>query len=185
MRSKLLIVATTLLTLISAPAVAHDELVDRSPDRDEVVATSSFEAVLTFDNPLMVIEGQSNAELATRLEGSADWITHPITINGTILTAQVNLTENGSYDLRWNVVSSDGHPIGGEYTFTVDASAAEGGVQIAITAEEPDAVAFAEPVAEASSDEIPAGFYIGVLMVALGAVFAPIGLMMRRKSKKS
>jgi hypothetical protein len=97
----------------------------------------------------------------------------------------VNLTENGSYDLRWNVVSSDGHPIGGEYTFTVDASAAEGGVEIAITAEEPEAVAFAEPEAEAGSDEIPAGFYIGLLMVALGAVFAPIGLMMRRKSKKS
>jgi hypothetical protein len=83
------------------------------------------------------------------------------------------------------VVSSDGHPISGESTFVVDAAASTGGIKIAITAEEPEAVAFAEPVAEAGSEEIPAGFYIGLLMVALGAVFAPIGLMMRRKSKKS
>ena len=185
MRFKLLIIATTVLSLLSAPALAHDQLVEITPTPGEVVATSSFEAVLTFDNPLLVIEGQTNAALETKPAESTDWITHPITINGNILTAQVNLTETGSYDLRWNVVSSDGHPISGESTFAVDTAAAEGGVQIAITAEEPEAVAFAEPVAEAGSDEIPAGFYIGLLMVALGAVFAPIGLMMRRKSKKS
>jgi hypothetical protein len=45
----------------------------------------------------------------------------------------------------------------------------------------------AEPeLATASeSQDIPAGFYVGLALVALGAVFAPIGLMMRRKSKKS
>ena len=185
MRSKLLIIATTVLSLVSAPALAHSELVAISPAPAEVVATSSFEAVLTFDNPPLVIDGQTNAALETKLAGSTDWTTHPITINGTVLTAQVNLTETGSYDLRWNVVSSDGHPISGESTFVVDAAASTGGIKIAITAEEPEAVAFAEPVAEAGSEEIPAGFYIGLLMVALGAVFAPIGLMMRRKSKKS
>jgi methionine-rich copper-binding protein CopC len=185
MRSKLLIIATTVLSLVSAPALAHSELVEISPAPGEVVATSSFEAVLTFDIPLLVIDGQSNAALETKLAESTDWISHPITINGNILAAQVNLAETGSYDLRWNVVSMDGHPNSGESTFAVDTAAAESGVQIAITAEEPEAVAFAEPVAEAGSDEIPAGFYIGLLMVALGAVFAPIGLMMRRKSKKS
>jgi hypothetical protein len=132
-----------------------------------------------------VIEGQSNAALETKPAESTEWITHPITIEGTTLVAQVDLAETGSYDLRWNVVSSDGHPISGESTFVVDAAATLGSEEIAITSEEPEAVAFAEPVAEAGSDEIPAGFYIGLLMVALGAVFAPIGLMMRRKSKRS
>jgi methionine-rich copper-binding protein CopC len=185
MRSKLLIIATIVLSLLSTPALAHSELVAISPAPAEVVATSSFEAVLTFDTPLLVIEGQTNAALETKLAGSRDWITHPITINGNILTAQVNLTETGSYDLRWNAVAKDGHPNSGESTFVVDAAASTGGIKIAITAEEPEAVAFAEPVAEVGSEEIPAGFYIGLLMVALGAVFAPIGLMMRRKSKKS
>jgi hypothetical protein len=40
------------------------------------------------------------------------------------------------------------------------------------------------PVVEQES-EIPSGFYVGLAMVALGAVFAPIGLMMRRRAKKS
>jgi hypothetical protein len=43
----------------------------------------------------------------------------------------------------------------------------------------------AEPEQAATEAQIPAGFYVGLLMVALGAVFAPIGLMMRRRSKKS
>jgi hypothetical protein len=42
-----------------------------------------------------------------------------------------------------------------------------------------------EPVTTSESQDIPAGFYVGLALVALGAVFAPIGLMMRRKSKKS
>lgn len=185
MRTKLLIIATTLLTFFSAPALAHDTLVDISPASGDVLSSTTFEAVLTFNNPLLVIEGQTNAELATKLVGATDWITHPITIDGSTMVAQVNLAETGSYDLRWSVVSSDGHPISGESTFVIDAAATIGGIEIAITAEEPEAVAFSEPVAEAEAGEIPAGFYVGLLLVALGAVFAPIGLMMRRKSKKS
>jgi hypothetical protein len=94
------------------------------------------------------------------------------------LVAQVVLAEAGSYDLRWSVVSSDGHPISGESTFAVDVAIIEDGEAVALTAVEPEA-------ATAESAEIPAGFYVGLLMVALGAVFAPIGLMMRRRSKKS
>jgi methionine-rich copper-binding protein CopC len=166
------------LTLSAAPAQAHDVLVDISPAPGEVVTSSSFEAVLTFDNPLLVIEGETNAELATKPVDSTEWTVHPFQITGTTLVAQVVLAEAGSYDLRWSVVSSDGHPISGESTFAVDVAIIEDGEAVALTAVEPEQAA-------AESAEIPAGFYVGLLMVALGAVFAPIGLMMRRRSKKS
>lgn len=185
MRSKILIVATALLTFLGSPAIAHDTLVDISPAAGEVLSSATFDAVLTFNNPLLVIEGQTNAELSTKLEGAAEWVTHPITVDGTTLVAQIDLPETGTYDLRWSVVSSDGHPISGESTFVIDAAATVGGIEVAITAEEPEAIAYSEPVADSASGGIPAGFYVGLLMVALGAVFAPIGLMMRRKSKKS
>ena len=185
MRSKILIVATALLTFLGSPAIAHDTLVDISPAAGEVLSSATFEAVLTFNYPLLVIEGQTNAELSTKLEGATEWVTHPITVDGTTLVAQIDLPETGTYDLRWSVVSSDGHPIIGESNFVIDAAAQVGGIEVAITAEEPEAIAFAEPVEDSTSEGIPAGFYVGLLMVALGAVFAPIGLMMRRKSKKS
>jgi hypothetical protein len=141
-----------------------------------VSSTSSFEAGLTFNTPLLVIESETNAEFATKLHGSSDWATHPISIEDKTMVAQVELTEAGAYDLRWSVVGSDGHTISGDSNFVLEGSASE-----------ETAVPYVdiEPVATSESQEIPALFYVGLALVALGAVFAPIGLMMRRKSKKS
>lgn len=178
MRSRLSISLALIWALSAAPAQAHDLLVNISPAPGAVVASSSFEAVLTFNNPLLVIEGETNAELSTKLVDSTEWTAHPFEISGTTLVAQVVLAGAGEYDLRWSVVSSDGHQISGDSTFAVDIATIEGGEAVALTAVEPEQSA-------AESAEIPAGFYVGLLMVALGAVFAPIGLMMRRRSKKS
>lgn len=178
MRTRISLALSLILALAAAPAQAHDVLIDIAPAPGEIVTSSSFEAVLTFDNPLLVIDGETNAELATRLVDSTEWTAHPIQIDGITLVAQVSLAEAGSYDLRWSVVSSDGHPISGESTFTLESEVLEDVEPVALTAVEPEQAA-------AESSEIPAGFYVGLLMVALGAVFAPIGLMMRKRAKKS
>jgi hypothetical protein len=73
-------------------------------------------------------------------------------------------------------VGSDGHTISGDSNFVLEGLVSE---EIAVPFGE------AEIVTAAESQDIPAGFYVGLALVALGAVFAPIGLMMRRKSKKS
>jgi copper resistance protein C len=177
-RTKITLTALLTLLLIPTSAHSHDLLVDISPAPAEILTSSSFEAVLTFNNPLLVIESETNAELATKLVDSTEWTAHPFEIAGTTLVAQVVLAEAGSYDLRWSVVSSDGHPISGYSTFEVDVAIIQGGEPVVLTAAEPEQ-------AKTESEQIPAGFYVGLLMVALGAVFAPIGLMMRRKSKKS
>jgi len=176
MRSKITLTAALALLLMQTPAYAHDLLVDINPAPGEVISTSSFEAVLTFNNALLVIESETNAEFATKLQGTTDWASHPISIKDKIMVAQVELTEAGSYDLRWSVVGSDGHTISGDSNFVLEGSVSE-----------ETAVPYVdvEPVTTSESQDIPAGFYVGLALVALGAVFAPIGLMMRRKSKKS
>ena len=176
MRTKITLTAAAALLLLQTPAYAHDLLVDINPAPGEVISTSSFEAVLTFNNPLLVIESETNAEFATKLQGTSDWATHPISIEDKTMLAQVELTEAGAYDLRWSVVGSDGHTISGDSNFVLEGSASE-----------ETAVPYVdiEPVTTSESQEIPALFYVGLALVALGAVFAPIGLMMRRKSKKS
>ena len=176
MRTKITLTAAAALLLLQTPAYAHDLLVDINPAPGEVISTSSFEAVLTFNNPLLVIESETNAEFATKLQGTSDWATHPISIEDKTMVAQVELAEAGAYDLRWSVVGSDGHTISGDSNFVLEGSASE-----------ETAVPYVdiEPVTTSESQEIPALFYVGLALVALGAVFAPIGLMMRRKSKKS
>ena len=96
-------------------------------------------------------------------------------VAGPTLTAQIELTESGTYDIRWKVVSSDGHGITGESSIVLE---------LPVPVETPEPVVVIAPAVE-PEPEIPSGFYVGLAMVALGAVFAPIGLMMRRRAKKS
>jgi methionine-rich copper-binding protein CopC len=175
MRRRDLALTALLLTLFSSPAQAHDLLIDITPAASEVVTSSKFQATLTFNNDLLSVDGGQNAVLETKLSGNEDWVSHNVLVDGPTLTAQVELTESGTYTLRWKVVSSDGHGITGESL---------------IVLELPEPVASPEPVisiapVSAQESEIPSGFYVGLAMVALGAVFAPIGLMMRRRAKKS
>ena len=90
------------------------------------------------------------------------------------------MSEAGDYDLRWKVVSSDGHPISGESNFTLELETPAEQTVL----EAPILIAPA-PIQEQSSDDSMVGFYIGLGMVALGVIFAPIGLMIRRRARKS
>jgi methionine-rich copper-binding protein CopC len=174
-KAKYLAVPALFLALLSSPAQAHDLLIDITPAAGEVVTSSTFQATLTFNNNLLSIAGEQNAGLETKLSGTEEWVSHEVLVDGPTLTAQIKLTESGAYDIRWKVVSSDGHGITGDSS---------------IVLELPEPVASPEPAVviapvSAQEPEIPAGFYVGLAMVALGAVFAPIGLMMRRRAKKS
>jgi methionine-rich copper-binding protein CopC len=175
MRTKYLAIPLLFLALLSSPAQAHDLLIEITPAAGEVITTSNFQATLTFNNDLLSVDGAQNAGFETKLSGTEDWASHEVLVDGPNLTAQVELTESGTYDLRWKVVSSDGHGITGESS---------------IVLELPEPVASPEPAVviapvSAQESEIPSGFYVGLAMVALGAVFAPIGLMMRKRAKRS
>jgi hypothetical protein len=97
----------------------------------------------------------------------------------SVLTAQINLSESGDYDLRWKVVSSDGHPISGESTFTLELATSQ-----PQEIEAPILISPA-PIQESGEGGSMIGFYIGLAMVVLGVIFAPIGLMIRRRARKS
>ena len=178
MRIRTLIALVLLASVgLGSTASAHDLLVDIEPKEGSVITTSSFEARLTFNNPLLVVADEVNAELAIRLQGSEDWVNQEVNIEGSELLATVVLNEPGRYELRWKVVSSDGHPITGESTFVAEFETSPEPLEPEVIAPNPTS----ETEAESGS---LTGFYIGLAMVALGAVFAPIGLMMRRKAKR-
>jgi copper resistance protein C len=182
MRLKSSIAIALLATLVFAyPAKSHDLLIEIQPVAGAVITEGSFEAKLTFNNPLLVVEGETNAELATKLVGSDEWKNQDVFVADQVLTAQISLSEAGDYDLRWKVVSSDGHPISGDSTFTLEIESAVNQED----SESPILIAPA-PIGEQSSGEGSlVGFYIGLAMVILGVIFAPIGLMIRRRARKS
>jgi methionine-rich copper-binding protein CopC len=182
MRLKTQIVLGLIVPLLFAlPAQAHDLLVDIEPVPGAVVTEGDFEANLSFNNPLLVVQGETNAELATKLVGSDDWVTHEVEIVDQVLTARISLSESGDYVLRWKVVSSDGHPISGDSTFTL---AIDDSAELD-DSESPIVIAPAPSDAQSSDEGSLVGFYVGLAMVVLGVIFAPIGLMIRRRARKS
>ena len=182
MRLKSSIALALLTTLLFAyPAQGHDLLIEIEPAAGAILTEETFQAKLTFNNPLLVVEGETNAELATKLVGSEDWVNHDVVVEDQVLTSQVSLIEAGEYDLRWKVVSSDGHPISGDSTFTlqIDSSSNQEDLDAPI-------VIAPAPIAEQGAEEGSlVGFYIGLAMVSLGVIFAPIGVMFRRRARKS
>lgn len=182
MKHKLLAILTVIfMGFSSLSASAHDVLVEIDPEPGAILTEGTFELTLTFDNPILVIEGETNAEVSTKIAGSGTWVNHEIAIEDRVLKAQINLTDSGEYDLRWQVVSSDGHPISGESKFTLELSTPEP------TADETEEPILIAPNPSDSSGGVSdmAWFYFGLALVALGAIFAPIGLLMRSRAKKT
>lgn len=106
----------------AVPAALHEELRGASPAADDELSVAPDELRLTFINPIRL----SAAHLALvgpdgtvalgepgRSADAANVLVGPI--QGPLVA--------GEYTVRWQVAGPDGHPVRGEYTFTVLADA--------------------------------------------------------------
>ena len=105
-----------LLTLTGAQAAsAHAELLSTTPENGAVLDEAPAEAVLTFNEPVQLIDG------SIRLFPGDD---NPLTLDAHVTNTSViaalpaDLADAG-YALSYRVVSADGHPISGAITFTI------------------------------------------------------------------
>lgn len=107
---------------VATPAAAHDQLVSTFPTADSTVDASPAEITLTFNAALnpdpasMVIEviGPDGENYAEDPPSAQDDV--------FVMQHLADTAPNGLFTVRWKVVSSDGHPISGEYSYTVAAT---------------------------------------------------------------
>ena len=131
------------LILPAGPAAAHDQLVSTDPDQGSTVQTAPEAITMTFSgspqklgNEISVVhdgtdvaDGDPTAEFHT--------ITQPL--DGDLAP--------GDYEVKWRVVSEDGHPVTGKFSFTLAGdSAAE---------QTPTDKATAEPTENSSAEAAP------------------------------
>ena len=113
-----LVLGTGLTLAVASPAQAHDELVSSYPEADSTVTGSPAEITLSFSGEL--IAGMQSAAVEVIAPDGQNIATDAPSEDGTSITQ--HLAPNppaGLFTVRWKVVSSDGHPISGEYTYTV------------------------------------------------------------------
>lgn len=115
--------SATLVLPGSPPARAHDAMVTSSPAADEVVTSIPTEVSMTYSGE--VFDASSAIVVEVIDPAGTNVVLTPPVVTGTTVTQAVEpVTSPGVVTVRWRVVSSDGHPISGEYAFTVDAPAA-------------------------------------------------------------
>lgn len=178
------------LLALPAPAQAHDTLLSSDPEDGATLETSPEAIALTYSadilevSPLVRISDESGTELAEIVPA----------IEGPVATATLpEPLPAGTHTVQWRVVSSDGHPIEGTFTITVEQDPAEpsdgGGEDAAATGaaeasdaggadqtpDEQTAPAGDEEPETASEPEEDAGLGMGVLIIVLAAVIVGAG----------
>ncbi|ALX66039.1 hypothetical protein AB663_000905 [Microbacterium sp. XT11] len=109
----------------AAPASAHDQLIVSTPSDGEQLAAAPSSVSLTFSGDLLVLDEASTGAVVLVVDASGtDWVTGAVTVSGSEVTAELAPDMPvGGYQVRWQVVSEDGHPVSGVIPFAVGDSA--------------------------------------------------------------
>jgi len=150
------VLAGLLVATIASPAFAHDELLSTDPAAGAVLETMPETLTLTFSGVLLSGDGTTDV-VVTDANGTDLTAGQPV-LDGVRVTQPVGGAASGTITVAWRVVSSDGHPISGEFAFTVgDAST--------------PATPAPAPGGDGGDELLPVWIGVGVIVVA-GAVIA-------------
>lgn len=106
----------TVALLSGSPAHAHATMVSTTPSTDEIVATAPDQVVIEFNEPVSVVAAE------TGVIGPDGRLvsTEQIETDGSILTIALgDDLPNGTYLVSYRVISADGHPVPGGFSFSV------------------------------------------------------------------
>lgn len=112
-----LALAAASVLLIASPAAAHDELSSTDPAAGATLDALPAQLTLTFSADIAPDAGASEV-VVTDAAGAALVDGAPVA-EGAVLTQALAGEASGAVTVLWKVVSSDGHPISGELSFTV------------------------------------------------------------------
>lgn len=98
-------------------ALAHAQLLSASPAAGAVLQDAPERIDLTFNENLLDLDDGTRV-----LVVDADGVDHasgPATVDGATVTAPVGDLPDGHHQVRWRIISADGHPLSGVVPFTV------------------------------------------------------------------
>ncbi|RQP09152.1 MAG: copper resistance protein CopC [Microbacteriaceae bacterium] len=104
------------LLWIAEPAQAHDQLIESTPAEGEVLPAPPDEVMLQFTDELIELGGI----IVVTDAAEQSWTEGDLVYDGS--RAMIALRDgmpDGWYEIRWQVVSRDGHPISGIIPFAV------------------------------------------------------------------
>lgn len=114
------VTAAAILLLTAVPASAHAGLEAAAPADGAQLSTAPEEVTLTFTEPL----NPEFVQLAVLGPDGAPVTRGAARVDGPVVRQPVTSTADGAHTVAYRVVSTDGHPVSGQLSFTVAGSAA-------------------------------------------------------------
>lgn len=140
---------------IASPAFAHDELLSTDPASGSVLESPPETLTLTFSGVLLSGDGTTDV-VVTGADGADLTAGEPV-LDGVRVTQPLEGSASGTVTVAWRVVSSDGHPISGEFAFAVGEDTSP-------------ATPAPSPAAGAGGELLPVWIGVGVIVVAGGVI---------------
>lgn len=177
----LMLAAAGVLLIDVGSASAHDQLLESTPGTGAALETSPSEVTLQFSDSVLTI----GAIVLLVDQDEHNWVSGEPTLDGSHVTAVVDgeLGE-GAYEVRWRVVSADGHPISGIVPFTVgDAAPVARPTTSSTAAPDPIEPAAAMPASTGTTHDTVRVALIGAGGAAIALlIFGAITVMRRRRT---
>jgi len=110
----------TSVTLTALPASSHEQLVDQEPKSGQVLEAGISEVRLSFSDDLISLDNSAGSEIVI-LDSNQNPVNNGCAvIDARTAIARADIDTPGPYQVGWRVVSGDGHPISGSFSFVVE-----------------------------------------------------------------
>jgi len=168
MRKLLIALCLAGLAFLSSPiASAHGEIVSTFPEQYTNATPIPTQVWIEFDGNLQTLDGQAiNTIDVVDSTGLTVSYGDPIIEGGKISTKLSGQSAPGVFTVNYRIVSEDGHPVEGSYTFNASPNFAD---DAPVTAAAPE-----------KSSNLSVG---GIVMIVFLGVFA-VGMLVKRKNEK-
>jgi methionine-rich copper-binding protein CopC len=110
----------TSVTLTVLPASSHEQLVDQEPKSGQVLEAGIAEVRLSFSDDLISLDNSAGSEIVILDENQNPVNNGCAVIDARTAIARADIDTPGTYQVGWRVVSGDGHPISGSFSFVVE-----------------------------------------------------------------
>lgn len=114
---KILVGIFIILFMFQTSTFAHSTLTKSSPADGQIAGNNLNELILEFDTPI------ENTSTITLISETGEQIPVEVSVDNNTIVGKINAQlKQGTYQVSWDIVGEDGHPINGTYLFMVDAS---------------------------------------------------------------
>ena len=200
---KKLFIALLFVFSLNGHAFAHTGLESSSPQNGETISEEILQIILTFETKV-----EQTSTLQLKSADGIEILVKDIIIKDKQMVASLESPlDHGDYQVLWNIIGADGHPIEGTFTFSVNRPNMEENTpsepenktddidnsstnQTVVDEEIPEqnkvisenSVKLQSEVSSSQQSQLPAyliPFIIGILVIVIAASF----ILMKRKKK--